>query len=546
MCSNAGVKLTRGRSTGKAWRRIAIVLALAGLVPSATPAGAVLSGENGRIVFASGRNGGDAIAAIFLLPVPSSTGGGTVSPAVSESGTGAQFRHPTWSPDRTRIAYAAGIPGSPTTENFNIFIHDLETDELTPITNPVDSLSADRPAWSPDGTRIAYEHQPVDNSAERDIRVQTVDSAAPPLDLTTGTPVEGKPAWSPDSQTIYYHKVGFFNDLDIVSEPAGGGTVVNVQAASGIDEFQASISPDGTAMCFTLQSPPGSTSGADVFTTQFANPGIINDLSDNSASADYNCTWSPDGTLIAYVQGAFSAGALLMERADDTSPSPITLTDSAGAFDGNPDWAPDGRPECPDGKVTTTVNTPVTIEMECVDTGPAYEQTPVKESIAFGGEPSSGTLGQIAFGDPSTVTYTPDEDFTGKDSMRFVGFDDFGFGTDRGSVVIRVRRGGGGSDTTCGGKTATIVGTSGNDTLAGLDAADVIVGLGGNDVIRGGRENDIICGGAGRDRLRGGAGRDRLKGGPGRDLLNGGSGFDRCNGGPGVDRAKNCERSSAI
>ena len=518
---------------GKAWRGVVIALTLAAFVPPAAPAGAVLSGENGRIVFASGRDGGDAIAGIYLLPVPSSTGGGTVSPVVA-SGSGTQFRHPTWSPDRTRIAYAAGIPGSPTTELFDIFIQDLETNEVTPITDAGDGLSADRPAWSPDGTRIAYEHQPIDNSAERDIRVQTVGSAAPPLDLTSGAPVEGKPAWSPDSQQIYYHRVGFFNDLDIVKEAADGSSqVFDVQAASGIDEFQASISPDGTAMCFTLQSPPGSTSGADVFTTQFANPGIINDLSDNPASADYNCTWSPDGQFIAYVQGAFSAGALLMERADDTSPSPITLTDSAGTFDGNPDWAPDGRPECPDSKVTTSVNTPVTISMDCTDTGPAYEQTPVKESIAFGGEPSSGTIGQVSFGDPSTVTYTPGEDFTGKDSLRFVGFDDFGFGTDRGSVVIRVRKSVGAGGKVCGGQAATIVGTSGDDTLVGLDLPDVIVGLGGNDVVRGGSADDILCGGRGRD---------KIKGNKGADLMIGGPGVDRCVGGPGRDRVRRCER----
>jgi hypothetical protein len=69
----------------------------------------------------------------------------------------------------------------------------------------------------------------------------------------------------------------------------------------------------------------------------------------------------------------------------------------------------------------------------------------------------------------------------------------------------------------CAGRTATIVGTSGRDTLRGTGGRDVIAGLGGNDVIRGRGGDDVLCGGPGRDTIRGGAGRDRVIGGPGRD-----------------------------
>jgi Ca2+-binding RTX toxin-like protein len=69
----------------------------------------------------------------------------------------------------------------------------------------------------------------------------------------------------------------------------------------------------------------------------------------------------------------------------------------------------------------------------------------------------------------------------------------------------------------CAGRSATIVGTPGRDTLRGTSGRDVIAGLGGNDVIQGRGGNDVLCGGAGRDTIRGGAGRDRVIGGPGRD-----------------------------
>jgi len=87
----------------------------------------------------------------------------------------------------------------------------------------------------------------------------------------------------------------------------------------------------------------------------------------------------------------------------------------------------------------------------------------------------------------------------------------------------------------CKGLRATIVGTSGNDTLRGTPGDDVIHGLGGNDTINGGGGNDIICGGRGNDVLNGGPGNDKVYGGAGNDALTGGSGDDSLSGGPGRD-----------
>jgi hypothetical protein len=93
-------------------------------------------------------------------------------------------------------------------------------------------------------------------------------------------------------------------------------------------------------------------------------------------------------------------------------------------------------------------------------------------------------------------------------------------------------------DVLCGGKLATVVGSSGSETLRGTPKRDVITGRSGRDRIRGGEGNDTICGGSGRDTLRGGAGNDTLIGGPGRDRLRGGRGQDRC--GAALDKAIGC------
>ncbi len=559
---------------------IAALVALTGVLAFMTPeqSRAVLSGENGRIVLVSGRPPEtDATARLYLLPVPSSTGGGLISTPIVPPG--GQYRHPTWSPDRTKIAFANGTAGI-----YDLFVIDLEAGtgpvQITPTEGAgANNLSADRPAWSPDGTTIAYEHQPSAGSTDRHIRTQPANDLQLPIpttDLTTaGAPFEGKPAWTPDSQTVYFHRgdPNTASNSDIYRKPAAGGTETLAIPDSSISEAQPSISPDGNRICFTLTSG-GFNNTADVVVAPLANPASQVIVSKSIAQGDYNCTWSPDGQMIAYVNGIFGAGRLVMVRADNSSPLEIELAEGTG-FDGNPDWAPDGRPECPDQAVETDFDQPVTFTVECVDTGPEYERSEVREFADT--QPTQGTLTQEFAGDP--FTYTPNPGFSGTDQFQVTSFDELGFGTSSGLVTITVNE-----EVTppppppppivkCGGRVATIEGSPGRDVLRGTGKRDVIAGLGGNDLIRGLKGNDLICGGNGKDRLIGGNGKDRLiggrgndrliggraadrlLGGPGRDRLLGGPGADRlfagpgrdlCRGGPGRDRGRSCERKAGI
>jgi Ca2+-binding RTX toxin-like protein len=87
----------------------------------------------------------------------------------------------------------------------------------------------------------------------------------------------------------------------------------------------------------------------------------------------------------------------------------------------------------------------------------------------------------------------------------------------------------------CDGWAATLVGTSGDDTVTGTSGRDVIIGLGGDDIIDGRGGDDVICAGSGNDEIRGKAGNDYLYGDDGHDKLNGGTGNDFIDGGSGKD-----------
>ncbi|MGH2956221.1 MAG: calcium-binding protein [Solirubrobacterales bacterium] len=80
----------------------------------------------------------------------------------------------------------------------------------------------------------------------------------------------------------------------------------------------------------------------------------------------------------------------------------------------------------------------------------------------------------------------------------------------------------------CAGKKATIVGSSGSETLRSKGRrSDVIAARGGDDVILAGGGRDVVCAGPGDDLVHGGKGRDVLRGWTGFDTLFGNTGSDK-------------------
>ncbi|MGK2956366.1 MAG: TolB family protein [Solirubrobacterales bacterium] len=412
-------------------------------MPSA--ADAVLGGTNGRILFTSGRDSADNNdneAKLFLRTTVGSFAAGEVGPPIA-SAPGVQHRHATWAPDRERIVYARGTPGSFLTENYDIYILDITVPGgiPQPITNTGDGVTSDRPAWSPDGTKIVFDNEVGNNIGQRDLAMYDVASGNTTSFTNTPAVVESDPAWTPDSSEIFY-QVGDpngVNSLDLVKKPLSGGAQTDVAASVGTSEFQASVSPDGENICFTRGS--GFNNSTDIVTS-LANGGGQTVLSDdNLVTGDINCTWSPNGFQILYTRGIFSAGRLVMEKADNSEAFPNEITDDLLNFDGNSDWAPDGSPLCDDVSVTTEVDQPVEVSLSCRDTGPNYELTNVQSTISE--PPTNGTLNDIALPNPgtdttATVTYTPNAGFTGIDSFEFNSFDFRGFGPVRATATIEV------------------------------------------------------------------------------------------------------------
>ena len=102
---------------------------------------------------------------------------------------------------------------------------------------------------------------------------------------------------------------------------------------------------------------------------------------------------------------------------------------------------------------------------------------------------------------------------------------------------------------TCFGKTATIVGTAGDDDLyKGGGGTDVWVGLAGDDFMDwedwSGR--DFMCGNSGNDTFNPATESDKVDGGGGGDLIRGGGGSDKLFGGRGNDTIYNASVSPGL
>jgi Tol biopolymer transport system component len=132
--------------------------------------------------------------------------------------------YPAWSPDGTKIAYACGA---------RICVMNQDGSNVRTLTKPAANGMA--PAWSPDGTKIAYVSS---LSGNFEIHVMNADGSGVTR-LTNHSATEWAPTWSPDGARIAFttnrHGSNNWEIYSMNANPAAGPGLVRLTNRSGND-----------------------------------------------------------------------------------------------------------------------------------------------------------------------------------------------------------------------------------------------------------------------------------------------------------------------
>jgi Tol biopolymer transport system component len=183
------------------------------------------------------------------------------------------------------------------------------------------------PAFSPDGTRIAFVQA-------YHLWIMNANGSKGHAVPVTGNPYEGGPAWSPNAT-----KLAYVNGTDgqLYTIPVAGGTPIRI--TSGITEM-ADIrwSPDNTKIAFDAKDTAG-TGYRQIFSVNVTTKAVTRLTSGGCDSVEPD--WSPTGTQVAFSTPCFDGtGNIGVMPAAGGAASPVALLHNAAA--GYPSWSPDG------------------------------------------------------------------------------------------------------------------------------------------------------------------------------------------------------------
>ncbi len=284
-----------------------------------------------------------------------------IAPTIDQILTLKRVAAPEISPDGRSVAYT--IRETNWDENLyetEIWIADVRTGSLRQLTNA--KKSSQSPAWSPDGSRLAFVS---DRTDKRQIYIIN-PNAGEAEPLTTLEDGVGSFSWAPDGKSIAYaatepksaemkereKKYGEFQIVDqehrmthlFVIDLASRATRTLTSGAFTVGSFQ--WSPDGRAIAFDhrLNSSPASSGSADISIVTLADGAVRNLVTQEGP--DSNPVWSPDGSRIAFQTSMANPAYYYTNTLIATIPSgggtPTVLT---SAFDEDPNivsWKPNG------------------------------------------------------------------------------------------------------------------------------------------------------------------------------------------------------------
>jgi hypothetical protein len=227
---------------------VVLIASTVALVAVEETAQAAFPGENGSIAYSSYAYGGYDIYSIRP--------GKGYSPTQLTFSVMAGYSdiYPAYSPDGTSIAYARWDGQNSKGPNYDIWVLSLNgTSERQVTDTATDEMY---PSYSPDGTTIVYSSN---DGQDEEIYAVPAGGGAP-IQLTDNSKDDVSPVYSPDGTTIAYQSHDG-QDYEITTMPANGGTPVqltNNTTADVLPNWGVAVAapPDITAPDSIIDSGP--------------------------------------------------------------------------------------------------------------------------------------------------------------------------------------------------------------------------------------------------------------------------------------------------
>jgi dipeptidyl aminopeptidase/acylaminoacyl peptidase len=316
---------------------LAIVIAVL-MLALAAPANAAFPGQNGKLVYPFFGGCSPPTHCVYNLYAVNPDGSGRTR----LTNASASDQRPAWSPDGSKIVFSSNRDG-----NFEIYV--INADGTNPQRLTVDPALDSNPAWSPDGSKVVFDSN---RGGSTGVYAMNGDGTNPAMLADHG----GYPAWSPDGS-----KIAFSDGAIWVMNADGTSKRMVTPGGDPIEHcggpvFEYSYGPDWSpsgdrlafvkyildpcndgdaAYAFETIDPDGSQ-GEDVFfyTGEGCGPGPP--------------VWSPDGSKIAFTYCSL--------REVNPDGSDLRTIDSTCCGIGEADWQPIANrpPDC--SGVTSTPN----------------------------------------------------------------------------------------------------------------------------------------------------------------------------------------------
>ena len=203
---------------------------------------------------------------------------------------------PAWSPDGTQLAYVSLENG-----HASVYVQSLLTNQRKVVANFRGSNSA--PAWSPDGKQLAVV---LSRDGASNIYLMHLDGGEPRR-LTSGGTINTEPNFSPDGQTLLFTS-DRGGSPQIYRMPVSGGTPERLTFDGG-NSYSPRYSPDGKSFVFAHLS-----GGRFYIATQDFETKQMQLLSDGGW--EKKPSFAPNGKLVLFATEAQGHGILATVSSD--------------------------------------------------------------------------------------------------------------------------------------------------------------------------------------------------------------------------------------